>query len=180
MKKVLVPIAPGFEEIEAITVIDILRRAGIDVIVAGVEPGPIIGRNLISILPDRLLSEAAGADYDMIVLPGGAAGADYLKKDPVMQRILEKASFNQRYIAAICAAPTVLAEAGLLAGKTVTSHPSVQDQLAGVRYTEERVVVDGRIVTSRGPGTAMEFSMTLVELLENRQLADQIRKGVLC
>ena len=85
MKKVLVPIAPGFEEIEAITVIDILRRAGIDVIVAGVTPGPIIGRNRIAILADRLLSEAAGADYDMVVVPGGAAGADYLKKDPVMR-----------------------------------------------------------------------------------------------
>lgn len=183
MKKVLVPLAHGFEEIEAITVIDILRRAGIEVTVAGVVPGDIEGRVRIRIKPDTLIESVMEKDFDMIVLPGGAAGATYLKQDPRIIRLLRETAEQGKYTAAICAAPTVLSAAGLLSGKSVTSHPSVQSDLqegsAGVSYRKDRVVVDDHVVTSRSPGTAMEFAMKLVEILEGRGKMEEINRSVM-
>lgn len=179
MKKVLVPLAPGFEEIEAVTVIDILRRAGTEVTVAGAVEGQVEGRSKIKLDPDVLLDSVAPDRFDMIVLPGGALGAEHLKKNPKVRQILEETDRRGGYLTAICAAPIVLSAAGLLNGKNITSHPSVQSDLAEGKYSEERVVVDGRIVTSRAPGTAMEFAMKLVEILEGRAKMEEVNRGVL-
>jgi len=183
MKQVVVPLAHGFEEIEAVTVVDILRRAGISVTVAGVEegspPGAIEGRTGIRLVPDMAIDEVKGPDFDMIVLPGGLKGTQTLQKDPRVARLLRSFQEGERYIAAICAAPTVLAAHGMIAGRRLTSHPSVREQLSGAVYDEGRVVVDGRLVTSRGPGTAMEFAMVLVEILMGRQKMEEVNQGVL-
>ncbi len=178
-KKVVVPIAQGFEEIEAVTVIDILRRAGVEVIVAGVSPNPITGRNGIQLVADRPITEVKASDVDMVVLPGGAQGAEHLAKCAATQQLLKEAAWQGKYLAAICAAPTVLSGLGLLNGKRVTSHPSVENKLGKVTYTDDRVVIDGKIVTSRSPGTAMEFAMALVEILIGKEKAKEINQSVL-
>ncbi len=178
-KRVVVPLAQGFEEIEAVTVIDILRRAGVDVIVAGVSPDPIVGRNGIRLMADCSISAVEAADVDMVVLPGGAQGAEHLARCAETQRLLKDAAQQGKYLAAICAAPTVLSELGLIDGKRVTSHPSVEHKLGSAAYSEERVVIDGKIITSRSPGTAMEFAMALVEVLVGKEAAIDVNRGVL-
>lgn len=183
MKRVIVPLANGFEEIETVTIVDILRRADICVTLASVEmdapPAAIEGRSGIKVVPDCGISEVRAADFDMIVLPGGLKGAQTLQKNRQVTQLLHDMDHDQRYIAAICAAPTVLAANGMIAGRRLTSHPSVREQLLGAVYDEGRVVVDGRLVTSRGPGTAMEFAMALVEILVGKQKVAEINQGVL-
>ena len=140
MKKVLVPLAPGFEELEAVTIIDLLRRAQIDVTVAGLEKGPITGSRGTRIVPDTLLSSAVNSDYDMLVLPGGLPGADNLNSDNHIHDLLQQMSVKGKYIAAICAAPKVLASAGLLANKEITSYPG---SLSGISSNEKSIAVPG-------------------------------------
>ena len=179
MKKVLIPLAPGFEEIEAIAVVDILRRAGVEVVTAGTAENPIEGRNKIRVLTDTSLDSVKEQDFDMIVLPGGAGGTENLKKDMRVKEIVERLYKNGRFITAICAAPTVLSAIGVTAGRTITSHPSVRTKLEKEKLSEERVVVDGNIVTSQGPGTAIEFAFKLVEVLFGKEKAREVNKGVL-
>ncbi|TAK02250.1 MAG: DJ-1/PfpI family protein [Candidatus Manganitrophaceae bacterium] len=178
-KRVLILLAPGFEEIEAVTVIDILRRAGVEVIAAGTVEGPIEGARKVKVLADLSIDRVTGSDYDLIVLPGGQPGTDHLAKDERVRRILNEAAAKERHIAAICAAPSILAAAGLLAGKKGTSHPSVRGRMEGVDYSEARVVVDGRWVTSRAPGTAMEFAFELVRLLAGEEKVKEVNQGVM-
>ncbi len=165
MKRVLILLAPGFEEIEAVTIIDILRRAGVEVTVAGTVEGPIEGSRRVKLLADLSIDRVAGGDYEMIILPGGQPGTNNLAADDRVARILKEAAAKEKYISAICAAPSILAAAGFLDGKKATSHPSVRERMGGADYSEARVVVDGRWVTSRAPGTAMEFAFALVRLL---------------
>jgi 4-methyl-5(b-hydroxyethyl)-thiazole monophosphate biosynthesis len=183
MKRVVVPLAHGFEEIETVTVVDILRRAGVSVTLAGVEagspPAPVEGRTGIKVVPDLEITGVQASDFDMIMLPGGLQGTQTLRKDSRVVRLLHYFEENNRHIAAICAAPTVLAANGMVLGKRLTSHPSVRDQLAGAVYEEGRVVVDGKLVTSRGPGTAMEFAMALVEILAGKQKVEEVNQAVL-
>ncbi|WKZ33499.1 MAG: DJ-1/PfpI family protein [Thermodesulfobacteriota bacterium] len=180
MARVLVPIAPGFEEIEAVTIIDILRRAGAEVVAAGTVPGPIEGRSGIRILTDALMDDI-GADFDMVVLPGGALGAENLKKDERVRRLISGLMDKGRKVAAICAAPAVLSAIGVTAGKRITSHPSVREELLSRNeaVSNERVVTDGNIMTSQGPGTAMEFAFRLVEALFGKEKGEEVNKGVL-
>jgi 4-methyl-5(b-hydroxyethyl)-thiazole monophosphate biosynthesis len=149
------------------------------VTVAGTVQGEIEGRNKIKVTPDALLGNVAGHRFDMIVLPGGSAGTEHLKKDPLVKQILHDMAARGNYITAICAAPTVLSAIGLLQGKKVTSHPSVQGDLSETKYSDDRVVVDGHFVTSRSPGTAMEFAMKLVEILEGRSKMEEVNRSVL-
>lgn len=179
MKKVLIPLAPGFEEIEALAVVDILRRAGVEVVTAGTAENPIEGRNKIRVLADALLDSVKDQDFDMIVLPGGAVGTENLKKDMRVKEIVERLYKKERFITAICAAPTVLSAIGITAGKTITSHPTVRTALQKEKLSEERVVVDGNIVTSQGPGTAIEFAFKLVEILLGKEKVAEVNKGVL-
>lgn len=179
MKRVLVLLAPGFEEIEAVTIIDILRRAGVEVTVAGTVERPIEGSRRVKLLADRSIEKVAGGDYDMIVLPGGQPGTNNLSKDARVLRILKEAAAKEKYISAICAAPSILASAGFLDGKKATSHPSVQERMEGTDYSEARVVVDGKWTTSRSPGTAMEFAFELIRLLVGEEKAAEVNQGVM-
>jgi protein deglycase len=181
MKKVLVPLAPGFEEIEAITVIDILRRAGVDVVVAGTQPGPIEASRKTKHLPDCTLDDVRAEDFDMIVLPGGQPGATNLRNDPRVKRIVETLQAKRCHIAAICAAPGILSAYGVLKDCAATSHPSVRAEVAtGAReVSDQRVVIDGPIVTSQSAGTAMEFAFALVEILCGADKAVEVNRGVL-
>lgn len=179
--KVLVPLAPGFEELEAITVIDLLRRAGLDVVTAGTQPGPIRASRGTRHLPDCLLDEVKAEDFDVIVLPGGQPGTNHLRADPRLRRLIQNLSERGGYVAAICAAPVILADLGLLDERAATSHPVMRDEVAARarHYSEDRVVVDGRVITSRAPGTAMEFAFKLIELLCGSEKVAEINRGVL-
>lgn len=176
MAAVLVPLAPGFEELEAVTVIDLLRRAGIEVVTAGLVPGPIKASRGTVVVPDTALDEAMKRDYDMVVLPGGEPGATTLAQDMRILDLLRKMAAADRYTAAICAAPKALAAAGLLDGRCATSFPGTLDpaKYPKVRMEELAVVADGKVVTSRGPGTAMDFALTLIELLAGRARRDEV------
>jgi 4-methyl-5(b-hydroxyethyl)-thiazole monophosphate biosynthesis len=163
---VLVPLLAGFEEIEAVVIIDVLRRAEVQVVVAGEQAGPVEGAHGISVRADVALADVDPGSLAMIALPGGMPGAAHLARHPVVQRLIRDLSDAGRYTAAICAAPIALAAAGVHAGRRVTSYPGFATQLAGATYVDERVVVDGTLVTSRGPGTALEFALALVGLLK--------------
>jgi 4-methyl-5(b-hydroxyethyl)-thiazole monophosphate biosynthesis len=166
--EVLVLLAEGFEEIEAVTVIDLLRRAGIAVSTAALGKRRVRGSHDIPIEADAELSELEDRLFDAVVLPGGMPGADHLRQDERVISLLRRHAADGRYVAAICAAPGVLAHAGLLEGRRATSFPGFlnPDSAAGLEIESGSVVIDRRIVTSRGPGTAMDFALSLVELLQ--------------
>jgi 4-methyl-5(b-hydroxyethyl)-thiazole monophosphate biosynthesis len=176
---VLIPLLDGFEEIEAVTIIDVLRRAGVRVIVAGEKPGPVRGSHDISVLADAALADVDVDDLAMIALPGGMPGAAHLAEHPVVQRLLREARERDRHTAAVCAGPMALGAAGALAGKTATCYPGFEDRLTGARVVDDRVVVDGKVVTSRGPGTALEFALTLAGLLAGPDKEAALEKGML-
>jgi 4-methyl-5(b-hydroxyethyl)-thiazole monophosphate biosynthesis len=177
MKRVLVPLAEGFEEIEAVTVVDLLRRAGIEVRTAALHAREVTGSHGITVTADLALDAAAPGDYDMVVLPGGMPGADHLAGDARVIALLRWFAEEGRYTAAICAAPGVLARAGLLKGRAATSFPGFlnSDSAPDIRLSEAPVVIDGTVVTSRGPGTAMEFGLALIELLEGASARQQVQ-----
>lgn len=180
MAKVLVPLAQGCEELEAVTIIDILRRAGVEVVTAGLQPGIIRASRGTQLVPDTPLESVLREDFDMIVLPGGMPGAQHLREDPRIIELLRTMAEAGKFAAAICAAPTVLAEAGLLAGRRATSYPGFLDRLEvrGMVYENAAVVQDGKILTSRGPGTAMDFALTLVEVLAGKDKRDEVESGL--
>jgi 4-methyl-5(b-hydroxyethyl)-thiazole monophosphate biosynthesis len=167
MARALVPLAQGCEELEAVTVIDLLRRAGVEVVTAGLDAAPVTGSRGVRLIPDTSLEQVLGEPFDMVVLPGGQPGADHLRDDPRIGRLLQHAARRGAFTAAICAAPKVLAHAGLLAGRRATSYPGALSglDLPDTELTEDPVVVDGRLITSRGPGTAMDFALELISLL---------------
>ncbi len=177
MARVLIPLAEGFEELEAVTVIDLLRRAHFEVVGAGLQDGLVKGSRGTVVLPDSSLDAILDASFDMIVLPGGMPGSDHLNSDPRIRELLRKMDAERKYIAAICAAPKVLACAGILSGKRVTAFPGVLEQLpaaANVILRSEAVVQDGNIITSRGPGTAMDFALRLIEILGGERLRAEV------
>lgn len=179
MKRVCVFLAGGFEEIEAVTIIDVLRRAGITVVTAGVGGLRVQGAHGIVMMADMPLSEARQRSWDMLVLPGGMPGATHLRDDPGVQQMIKDQHGRGGRLAAICAAPIALQAAGVLRGVRATSYPGFQDQLAGSRYQEERVVVDGLVTTSRGPGTALAFALQLVSDLVGPEVAARLAAGLL-
>ncbi|HSC47964.1 MAG TPA: DJ-1 family glyoxalase III [Gammaproteobacteria bacterium] len=174
MPAVLVPLAEGCEEIEAVTVVDLLRRGSVTVVTASLGERIVHGNHGIGLEADVTLDEALKQSFDMLVLPGGQPGATHLGADLRIQKLLKKMDQDGRYIAAICAAPGVLAEAGLLKGKKATSFPDAIQDKSGIDYLEAAVVKDGKIITSRGPGTAMDFGLALVALL----MGEEVRKKV--
>lgn len=182
MKKVLVPLAPGFEEIEAVTIIDVLRRAEVDVVVAGLGRGAIEGSRGIQVVAECGLDEVDMASFDVIALPGGGYGAKALRENESMLEGLRKHYEDGKVVAAICAAPTVLVAAGLAEGRALTCHPFVHDLIAeagaDLKRTE-RVVIDGTLVTSQAPGTAMEFAFKLVEILCGQKKVEELNAAML-
>ncbi|MBK5937932.1 DJ-1 family glyoxalase III [Halochromatium roseum] len=167
MPRVLVPLAPGCEELEAVTIIDLLRRAEIEVVSAGLEPGPVTCSRGTVLIPDADLDDVAEDDFEMVVLPGGQPGATHLDRDTRIHDLLARQAAADRWTAAICAAPSVLASTGLLDGRSATSFPGAIDpeRYPEIRLLEQPVVIDGKVITSRGPGTAMDFALQLIELL---------------
>lgn len=177
---VLVPLAQGCEELEAVTITDLLTRAGINVVTAGLDKQTVTASRGMKLVPDKQLDDVLEDDFDMIVLPGGLPGADHLNNDQRIQTIVKKLAVNNKYLAAICAAPRVLATAGLLEGKHATSFPGALDQFPvnNMTYEEMAVVVDGNIITSRGPGTAIDFTLTLIDLLIGKEKRDEVEAGL--
>lgn len=177
---VLVPLAQGCEELEAVTVIDLLRRAGIRVVTAGLDAAPVVASRGVRLLPDMTLDQALTQSFDMIVLPGGLPGADHLDQDPRIQQLLTQMATAGKYTAAICAAPKVLAHAGLLAGKQATSYRGVLAALAlpDIQIRDQAVCQDGTVITSRGPGTAMDFALHLIELLTSSAKRQEVESGL--
>jgi len=179
--KALVFLAPGFEEIEAVTIVDILRRSNIQVTTAGLTPNPIEGAHKLKIFSDKSVDEISDQEFDAIICPGGAPGYKNLRKDPRVIRIIKNAYKQNKVVAAICAAPAVLSDAGILENKNCTIYPGMEDDLIRGKGTpkQENVVVDCNIVTSKGPATALEFALKLVEILAGKQVADEVSRKVL-
>lgn len=180
MSLVLVPLAEGFEELEAISIIDILRRADIDVVVAGLTDGPVKAARGTVVVPDMSLDDALQRDYDMVVLPGGMPGAANLNEDPRVHEMLKMMANSGKFTGAICAAPMVLANAGILDGKRATSFPGFVDKmdLPTVDYTGVPVERDGKVITSRGAGTALDFALELVDALAGREKRDAVEAAL--
>jgi len=176
MSHVLVPLAQGCEELEAITITDLLTRAGIDVTTCGLDDQPVKASRGITIIPDTSIDKVQNVAFDLIVLPGGLPGADHLRDNPQVQALIKQQVSENKYMAAICAAPKALAEAGVLAGKTATSFPGVLAALAddSITISDNAVEIDGNIITSRSAGTAMNFALNLIELLEGREKRDEV------
>ena len=180
--KVLIPMVTGCEELEAVTLINLFRRAGFTVVTAGLdtERKPVKCARGTVIVPDCTLDQALVEDHDLVVLPGGQPGTNNLMADQRIITLLQDMQRQDKYIAAICAAPMVLGKAGVLEGKSATSYPGCLDSmgLSEVNYLEDAVVVDGKVVTSRGPGTAMDFALKLIEILAGLTVRDQVEDGL--
>jgi len=180
MPRVLVPLAEGFEELEAITITDLLTRARIEVITAGLNPGPVKASRGTTIVPNTDLDTALQQSFDMIVLPGGQPGANNLQADARIMSALNKMHEEGKYVAAICAAPKALAAAGILEGRSVTCFPGSIDPAGfpGINVSDDILVEDGKIVTSRGPGTAMDFTLLLIEKLVGTEVRDEVESAL--
>ncbi len=177
--KVIVPLAEGFEEIEFATIVDILRRAGINVTVAGLKEGTTEGAHGVRVTPDTTIDKVNTGDFDVVVLPGGYPGFVNLGESEKVLKLVKEMYEGNKYVTAICGAPSVLGKAGVIQGKKATIYPGMENTLTGAQPSEERVVVDGKIITSRGPGTAMEFAIKLVEVLAGRSQAEEVKQSAL-
>ena len=178
MANALVPLAQGCEELEAVTIIDILRRAGVEVTTAGLDGEVIVASRGTRLLADTTINEILHRSFDIVVLPGGLPGADNLNSDPRIHQIIKNHIENENYVGAICAAPKVLASSGVLNNKTATAYPGVLEELNmdTIQISNAAVHQDGRVITSRGPGTALDFALTIVDCLlgnEQRRIVEQ-------
>ncbi len=173
--------APGFEEMELTITVDVLRRAGIDVKTACLEasPGPVTGSRGIIMLPDMSVDTVDCQRLDLVILPGGIEGTRNLGQSEKVLAIVKTMHKAGKKVAAICAAPAVLAMAGILVGRNATSHPAAAEHMKGLNYLEDRVVIDGNITTSRAAGTTFEFAFSLVEQLVGPDAVVAVNKGVL-
>ncbi len=177
MPTVLVILPEGFEEIEAITPIDLLRRAGAEVTIAALtENIHVTGRSNIIVHADTFLASVRTETFDLVMLPGGP-GVINLRSDPRVAELVRQQASAGRWLGAICAAPSVLHAAGLLEGRRYTAHFSVAKELQHT-LSDERVVVDGKLITSRGAGTALDFGLALVEHLFSAQKASEVRAAI--
>ncbi len=178
-KRVLLILAPGYEEMEAIAVVDILRRGGIEVVIAGLNEGPVPSARDVKILPDTTLDEIAGQSFDMIVLPGGLEGTENLANDPRVVAMLQTQLKEGRPVGAICAAPTVLERHGLTKGWRLTCHPVAHSAIKEAELQDQKVVEDGLIITGQAAGSAVKFAFKLLERLAGKAKVEEVNKGVL-
>jgi len=181
MSHVLVPLAQGCEELEAITITDLLKRAGIEVTTCGLDDQPVKASRGTTIIPDTSIDKVQNMSFDLIVLPGGLPGSNHLRDNEQVQSLIKKQVLENKYMAAICAAPKALAKAGVLEGKTATSFPGVLAALTNnnIIISENAVEIDDRIITSRSVGTAMDFALSLIELLEGKEKRDEVNQQLL-
>ena len=177
---VLVPLAQGCEELEAVTITDLLTRAEFEVVTVGLDAEPVKASRGMVLMPDKTLDEVMSDYFDLMVLPGGLPGADNLRDDARILQKLRDVTAQGKYVAAICAAPKVLVEASLLSGKKITCYPASLDEVdtTNIEVVDEAVVIDGNVVTSRGPGTAMDFALTLIEILDSKEKREQVEQGL--
>jgi 4-methyl-5(b-hydroxyethyl)-thiazole monophosphate biosynthesis len=189
-KRALVFLADGFEEVEAVTPIDYLRRAGIEVTTASIGSGgscdPVLGAHRVGITADTTLEKLSGqgkadaADWDAVVLPGGGAGSENLAASAVVGSFVKAMAEEGKLVCAICAAPAVvLAPLGLLKGRRFTCYPGMEDRVSGAQWTADRVVIDGSLITSRGAGTAGEFAAAIIGKLVSDAEAEKVAGSVL-
>jgi 4-methyl-5(b-hydroxyethyl)-thiazole monophosphate biosynthesis len=180
MSKVLVIISTGFEEIEAISIIDILRRSQLDVTIATINDILTVGANSICIQANKCLEDVKEfEEFDMVVLPGGGLNTENLANSELVKNILNKFKKSDKYIAAICAAPYALHEAKVL-NNTYTCYPSFEEKIDSATYSGENdVVIDGKVITSKGPATAMKFALELVKILKGKDIYTKVKNGLL-
>lgn len=177
MSKILVLLAEGCEEIEAVTVIDVLRRADFTVTVAGLRAGVISASRGVKLAPDTTIDEVKPSEFDAVVVPGGYGGVQNLMADACALDLIRVMHDAGRWVCAICAGPLVLEKAGVLAGRRATCYPGVE--LQTTTRVNERVVVDGKLITSQGPGTSMAFALEIVKQLGGVALAQKVASGLL-
>jgi len=181
MATVLVPLAQGCEEIEAVTIMDLMVRAGITVISAGLDDKPVVASRGTVLIASTTIDKVKAADLDMLVLPGGLPGADHLNSDPYIQNLITQLNDKNQPIAAICAAPKILASAGLLNGKKATAFPGILEELKLKKIKidhSQAVIHDGNIITSKGPGTAMDFTLELIAILCGAVKRKEVENGL--
>ncbi len=179
--RILVPLAQGCEELEAVTITDLLTRAGFEVVTAGLDDQPVTASRGMVLVPSTTMQAIMSDDFDMMVLPGGLPGADHLRDNSLVQEKIKALAAQEKYIGAICAAPQALASAGLLDNKTATGYPGVLDKLSitGMQLSESPVVIDGNVITSRGPGTAMDFALDLIEIIAGPEKRNQVEQPLM-
>lgn len=178
MARFYVFLAQGFEEIEALTAVDLLRRAGVEVVTGGVGSKTVTGSHGITVTADREISELSDS-FDGIVLPGGMPGTLNLEKNALVQSFMKKAAENDRYLCAICAAPSIPGHAGYLKNRKAVCYPGFEDALLGAEVLHDSVVADGKIITSRGAGTAVDFALKIIACVCGEDESEKIRKGIL-
>lgn len=181
MPRVCVPLAQGCEELEAVTIIDLLVRAGCEVLTASLSDERVITASRgLQLIAQTTLESVYQDSFDLVVLPGGLPGADHLQQDARLIQLLQSTAEQGRYVGAICAAPKVLVQAGLLNGKKATSFPGVlnQNPAPKMQYLDQAIVEDGNIITSKGPGTAMDFALILIERLVGVEKRKEVESGL--
>jgi 4-methyl-5(b-hydroxyethyl)-thiazole monophosphate biosynthesis len=179
MASVLVPLADGFEEIEAVSIIDVLRRGGVEVVTAYLNNQQVHGSNGITVLANNSIDDVRSDDFDMIVLPGGIPGAEYLKNDKRVLKLLQEFNQEGKNVAAICAAPMALDSAGVLKGE-YTCYPSYEEVIMSGEYNpNKKVIKTGNILTSRGPGTAICFALEIVKELVGDETYQALKSGLI-
>ena len=180
MSKVYIFMADGFEEIEGLTVVDLMRRENIDIFMVSLNDEPqVTGSHGITIKTDGTMADV---DYDaavMFVLPGGMPGTNHLAANEDLGKMLQRAAADNKYVSAICAAPSVLGGLGLLNGKNATCYPGFEGRLAGAHCKTDNVVVDGHTITSRGMGTAIDFAAQLIALLKDEKTARALKASIM-
>ena len=175
--KILIPLAEGFEEIEAVTVIDLLRRAGFEIVTAALKRNPVTGAHNITVFADRLLDEILDEKFNAVVLPGGMPGSTNLKNDQRIIAIIQKISKSGGLTAAICAAPIVLENAGIMKDKKYTCYPGYEKEISG-HYINNETVSDGSVITGKGAGCAIGFSLKIIEYLKDAETARKINEQI--
>ncbi len=181
MTKAIIFLAEGFEEIEALSTIDILRRGGVNAVGVALEQGIVRGSRGINIVPDAVIGDIADiSGYDAFILPGGLVGMENLKASSAVHAILRDADANGKIVAAICASPIALDAAGIIRGREYTSYPSCEEFISSGRYRDDsEVVTDGNLITSRGPATSFRFAIAILKALKGAEVATSVADGLL-
>lgn len=180
MKKAIVLLAKGFEEVEALTVVDVLRRGGVHCITCSIDgEETVLGSHSIHVKSNNLIEKTDVDKYDALIIPGGMPGAASLRDCERVIELVKKFNNENKLIAAICAGPIVLSKADVIKGKKVTSYPGFEKELGEVTYCEEIVVQDGNIITSRGPATAMYFGFKILENLADKETVENLKEAMM-
>ncbi len=173
-------LAEGFEEIEALATVDIIRRAELDLTTVGIGSKVIEGSHGIRVEADIMMKDISTDDMDMVILPGGIPGTLNLEADPILKTVIDYCVRNDKYICAICAAPSILGHMNLIEGKNITCYPGFDTQLNGANYTAEDVTVDGKFITGKGAGVAIDFALKIVEVFDSKQKAEKLFAAMQC